>query len=235
MLALTNHTLPPQAEAELKRQGHRVLRLPPHPTLPAPVASHPDMLLFFAEDRIFCTKSYHQIASRELEEISRTCGLPIHLIDSEYGKEYPHDVPLNAFPLGKHLFCNIKTVAPELLDLGLFPHHVNQGYTKCSTLPLGDDALISADPSIVTAAREKGIEVLQIEAGHVALEGYDYGFIGGCASCAPMGGLHTIYFCGDLAQHPAYKSIKTFCEKHHFEVCSLGDFPLLDVGTIFMI
>ena len=235
MLAITNHTFPQQAEAELNRQGHRVLRLPPHPSLPSPVASHPDMLLFFAKDKILCTKSYYQIALRELDEISRVCGLPLHFIDAEYGSEYPLDVLLNALPLGEHLFCNTKTVAPELLHLGLIPKYVKQGYTKCSVLPLGNDALICADASIAAAARESGIDVLQIEAGHITLEGYDYGFIGGCASFAPFGGLETVCFCGDLAQHPAKKRIKSFCAMHHFEVCSLGDFPLLDVGTIFMI
>ena len=109
MLAITNHTFPREAEEALARFGHRTLRLPPHPNLPAPVASHPDMLLFFAPDTIFCTKSYYEIARYELEKISAAYDAPIRLIESEYGSQYPLDVLLNALPLGKNLYCNTKT------------------------------------------------------------------------------------------------------------------------------
>ena len=235
MLAITSHTFPSEAEEALTRFGHRTLRLPPHPNLPTPVASHPDMLLFFASDAILCTKSYYEIAKCELKEISEAYGKPIRFIEKEYGKEYPFDVLFNALPLDKHLFCNKKTVAKELLELGLIPSHVNQGYTKCSTLPLGENALITADTSIASCAEEKGINVLQIQAGHISLSGYDYGFIGGCASFAPRGGLDTVFFCGDVSLHPDGKKIKTFCQNYGYKTISLADIPLRDVGTIFMI
>lgn len=235
MLAITNHTFPREAEEALARFGHRTLRLPTHPNLPAPVASHPDMLLFFAPDTIFCTESYYKIAARELGEISLVYGAPIRYIEKEYENEYPRDVLLNALPLGKHLFCNTKTIAQELLALEFEPCHVNQGYTKCSALPLGDRALITADASIASCAKEKGVDVLQIQEGHVSLSGYDYGFIGGCASFAPRGGINTVFFCGDLSHHPDYNQIKCFFTKYNYDMICLSNFDLCDIGTIFMI
>ena len=235
MLAITNHTFPEEAKETLERLGHRTLRLPPHPNLPLPVASHPDMLLFFAPDAIFCTKSYYEIAPQELEEISATSGVPIRYTEKEYGNEYPRDVLLNALPLGKHLFCNTKTVAKELLSLGLIACHVNQGYTKCSALPVGNNALITSDASLAAAAKECGIEVLQIREGHILLSGYDYGFIGGCASYAPFGGLDTVFFCGDLSRHPDAKIIERFCQVNGVNIVNLSENSLCDTGTIFMI
>ena len=235
MLAITNHTFPRDAEEVLTQLGHRTLRLPPHPNLPEPVASHPDMLLFFAPDAIFCTKSYYEIATRELDEISSVYGAPILHIQKEYQNKYPHDVLLNALPLGKHLFCNTKTVAQELLALGLEPSHVNQGYTKCSSLPLGNNALITSDASIAECAKKRGIDVLQIREGDIALSGYDYGFIGGCASFAPRGGINTVFFCGDLSGHPDYKKINCFSQANNLSIVSLSNIGLCDVGTIFMI
>ncbi len=235
MLAVTNHTFPKDAEDALSKLGHRALRLPPHSNLPAPVASHPDMLLFFAPDAIFCTKSYYRIASRELDEISLVYGAPIRFTEQEYGNVYPHDVLLNALPLGKNLFCNTKTVARELLELAFIPHHVNQGYTKCSALPLGNNALITADSSIAERAKNCGVDVLQIQAGHISLSGYDYGFIGGCASFAPRRNIDTIFFCGDVSQHPDYNRINSFCKTHDFSIVNLSNIGLCDVGTIFMI
>ena len=70
MLAITSHNFPREAEDTLTKFGHRTLRLPPHPNLPKPVASHPDMLLFFSPNAIFCTKSYYEIATLEVNEIS---------------------------------------------------------------------------------------------------------------------------------------------------------------------
>ncbi len=235
MLALTNYTFPTDAEETLRRLGHRTLRLPPHPNLPTPVSSHPDMLLFFAQNAIFCTKSYSKIAAKELEEISAVYGAPIRFVEEEYGNEYPDDVLLNALPLGNRLFCNTKTAAKELLELDVPPCHVNQGYTKCSSLPLGKNALITSDPSIAQEARKHGVDVLEIEAGHISLEGYDYGFIGGCASFAPREEVESIYFCGDITKHPDATRIEKFCLSHGFQVISLSSAPLCDVGTIFMI
>ena len=103
MLAITNYTFPHEAKKTLARFGHRTLRLPPHPNLPEPVASHPDMLLFFAPDAILCTKSYHKIAARELDEISLAYGAPIRHIEKEYENAYPKDVLLNALPIGRYL------------------------------------------------------------------------------------------------------------------------------------
>ena len=103
MLAITNHTFPKEAEETLAQLGHRTLRLPPHPNLPKPVASHPDMLLFFAPDAIFCTKSYYEIATQELEEISSAYGAPIRYIEKEYGNKL-RNLSLN--PFGKLLQRN---------------------------------------------------------------------------------------------------------------------------------
>ena len=235
MLAVTNHTFPCEAAKELEERGHRVLSLPPHPNLPTPVASHPDMLLFFAKDAIFCTKSYYEIAKRELDEISRIYGAPIQLIEQEYEGEYPRDVLLNALPLGSHLLSNTKTIAGELLELGLKVSHVNQGYAKCSCLPLGDRALITSDASIAKKAKELGIDVLQISEGHISLSGYNYGFIGGCASFAPRGNIDTVFFCGDVSQHPDYNEISRFCQSYNYKIICLSNIELCDVGTIFII
>lgn len=235
MLAITNHTFPKDAEAVLSSLGHRTLRLPPHPRLQEPVSSHPDMLLFFAPNAVFCTKSYYEIATNELEEISLTYGYPIRFIEGEYGTEYPCDVLLNALPLGEHLFCNTKTVAKELLELNYIPCHVNQGYTKCSALPLGSKALITSDTSIAESAKKCGVNVLQICKGHISLTGYNYGFIGGCANFPPRNEMNTVFFSGDLSEHPDAERIEYFCQINGFDIIYLSQNCLCDIGTIFMI
>ncbi|MBQ9797726.1 MAG: hypothetical protein IJW50_08410 [Clostridia bacterium] len=236
MLVILDTRAPKQAHEALKAQGNTVLCLPPHPLLPEPTCSHPDMLLFFAPDAIYTTKSYQCIAHTELTYLEGICKRPLRLVDEEPGCTYPKDILLNALPLGKHLFCNTKHIAHALRTHEFYRLcHVNQGYAKCSAIPLGSSALITADPSIATAAKQIGADTLLVSAGSVELAGYDYGFLGGCTSFAPYGSTDRILFCGALDAHPDAKRVRDFCKAHGFATVSLGDFPLTDVGTIFLI
>ena len=236
MLAVVDCRIPDSVASGLIALGYHPLRLPPHPSLPTPIASHPDMLLFFAPDAILCTVSYARIAHKELQQISMHLQKPIVTIDEDYGSMYPHDVLLNAAVVGRHLLCNPKSVSAT--PLSIYAESivaVRQGYTKCATLPVGKNALITADPSIATAAGRFGIEVLQIAQGAIRLVGYDYGFIGGCASFSPYKTTDTIFFCGDVSLHPNAESIRDFCIRHGYRTHSLGKDPLTDVGTLFLI
>ena len=236
MLALTNHIFPRDAEESLSQLGHRTLRLPPHPTLPAPVSSHPDMLLFFAQTAVFCTEIYQKIAARELEHLSRFCHLPIVTVAEEVEKSYPRDILLNAAQVGKHLLCRPSHTSLSLTKgSGLDVIPTRQGYAKCSTLPVGSHALITEDASITAAAKQRGLDVLQIMGGIVRLEGYDTGFLGGATSFSPYGSFKQILFCGNLDMHPNAAQIKAFCKERGYDCISLSKLPLTDVGTIFLI
>jgi len=236
MLAVLDCKTPIEAEKALIGYGFRTLRLPPHPLLPPPIASHPDMLLFFASHAILCTESYASIAKSELLEISSCLKMPIVTIPEDYEPHYPKDVLLNAVSLGDHLLCHPTAVTSNLKEQfknAVIP--VKQGYTKCSTLPIGNNALITSDSSVFAAAARAGLDALQISSGHIQLNGYDYGFIGGSSSFAPYKETDTVYFCGDISSHPDAVSIVDFCSRHGYRVQSLGNFYLTDIGTIFLI
>ena len=147
MLAVVDCRIPWDAAAELARRGYTVLHMPPHPALPSPVASHPDMLLFFAPDAIYCTNSYQAIAQRELSVLSAHTQKPIRTVTGEVGERYPTDILLNAAPVGDRLFCLPAHTARELTaQAGYRVVPVRQGYAKCSAVPLTHNALITADP-----------------------------------------------------------------------------------------
>lgn len=236
MLAVVDYRIPPQAKCALERMGHRVLELPSHPSLPAPVSAHPDMLLFFASDGIFCTKSYQSIAKNELDSLYKYTKKPLSAVEAEISEHYPHDILLNAAPIGKRLFCNVAHTARELTAHPAYEAvNVRQGYTKCSTLPVGERALITEDASIARSARQKGIDVLQVKSHAVTLKGYDTGFLGGAASFSPYVSIPQILFCGNLDHHPNAPEIRQFCNSHGIEPVSLSNEELTDVGTIFLL
>lgn len=234
MTAVVDIRIPKSAENALCDRGFSVIKMPPHPHLPRPVASHPDMLVFFAHDAIFTTPAYTKIAPNELSFLSEAAQRPIRTTSQEVGERYPLDILLNAAPLGECLLCHSDRTAWELTER-YKEISVRQGYAKCATLPVGERAIVTEDASVTRAAEQNGIEVLRVESNAVCLHGYDTGFLGGAASFAPYGGVREIYFCGDLDTHPNAWEIQAFCKRHGFEAISLSAEPLTDVGTIFLI
>ena len=159
----------------------------------------------------------------------------------------------------------MKYTAPELLgkveELGLIRVNVSQGYAKCSTCVVGEDAIITYDRGIAKAADAAGMDVLVIEPGHVDLPGYDTGFIGGAsglvtdlrthadhhgvsaqdlpapdatqpAPAAPPAPSQILVFNGDLSAHPDYRAIIDFASEHGVGVKFFADWKLTDIGSI---
>ena len=95
---------------------------------------------------------------------------------------------------------------------------VGQGYTRCSACVLGENAIITADPSISEAAERAGLDVLRIQPGHISLPGYEYGFIGGCTGLLGPGLLGV---CGCLENHPDGGRMLDFAEAHGVRVLTI--------------
>jgi hypothetical protein len=236
MLAVVDSKIPSQAAQALALAGFSLLLLPAHPALPLPISSHPDMVMLFGKHRVYTTAQYASIAQKELSAILHATERELHVIDEEIEAEYPKDVLLNSFLLGENLICHASAMAAAIrTSEGARMLAVRQGYAKCSAIPVGQDALITADPSIERKALQNGINVLKLKHHGVRLEGYDTGFIGGAASFSPYGDHRVIYFCGDLYQHPQGEEIQQFCEKHGYTCTSLASIPLTDVGTIIIL
>ena len=236
MIAILDCRTPLSAQSMLRERGFEPILLPPHPALPSPVASHPDLLLFFTESECLTVRSYARVAEPILNIIAQKSDREIVFCDEELGDPYPKDILLDAVQIGEQVICYPDHTSKKIIEQ--FQDNVisvRQGYAKCACVPVSDRALITADRSIEKAAKNAGISVLLIEEGNVDLPGYNMGFIGGAASYSLDQNLNEIYFCGDLERHPNGDQIRAFCHRHGKIAVSLGDFPLLDVGTMFLI
>lgn len=235
-LALIGQDAPLALEQCLRRHGYSCLRAPAEPRLPRPVRGHPDLSVFFAPDALYTTADYAARASAELRALCRSLGLPLRLVTGRVGDRYPQDVLLDALAVGGRLFCLPQATAPELTarpDLRVIP--VRQGYAKCAALPVADQAIVSADPSILQAAEREGLPICRIEPGGVRLCGYSTGLIGGAASYAPYRPADMVFFCGSLSTHPSGAEIQRLLTAHGLAVTELTDMPLTDIGTIFLL
>ncbi len=226
--------MPDACVAELSRLGFEPVLLPPLPDLSTPVASHTDLLVLPIGKTVLTHARYTEIAERELSRISER-GYKIEVCDIAVGDTYPRDVALCACVTDKHIICNVKNTAPELLSLarksGLKIVNVSQGYAKCSCAVLADGAIISADAGICNALAKHGIDALLISAGHVSLPPYQYGFIGGASGLCN----DTLFFAGSIEAHPDCKQIADFCARHKTQVRSLSDNTLFDAGSMIFL
>ena len=152
---------------------------------------------------------------------------------SPVAKDYPQNVRLNCLYFGGKLYGKTDATDASVLafcrEKGIPLVSVKQGYTRCSALVIGKNAVITADKSIANALKTNGAEVLFIQPGHICLEGFDCGFIGG-AGFFDNG---TTFFFGDITKHPDYERIKVFCAKHYSKIEILNrEEPLTDIGGV---
>lgn len=219
---LLNKNLPESMISSLS-EDFRPVRLPEFHALPFPVSCHPDMLVFRKGDRLITDRRYFE-QNRALFESFEGYGTVT--APELTGEKYPDDILLNALALGDTLFHKKGCVSKAVHDLFGRSIFVSQGYAACSTCRVSDSAVITADPSIFSAALENGIDALKIEPGHIGLETYGTGFIGG-ASFADSA---RVYFFGDLSSHPDSDKIRNFIESHNKECVSLSGGALHDYG-----
>lgn len=212
-------------EESLLALGYDPLRLPPFSLFDNRVANHPDMLLFPMEDGILLHKAYYE------EHKAFFQGLPFsfRLSNEEIGKEYPKDVLFNALPIHNTVYGG-KSVSNKIRSS--FPRYVpvKQGYARCSSCRVGN-GIITQDKTIFLALQKDGIEALLISSGHIALPGYDTGFIGGAS--VTLSQTLTAFF-GQLEDHPDYEIISEFARHQGVTLLSLSNEPLTDYGGGFL-
>ena len=234
MLAIVDSRISPEIEASLSPYADEIIKLPPYERLAAPVSAHPDMLIFVYGKRIFTWQEYLAQSTSVFARLE-AFGYMTECIEERASEKYPYDVRLNSALVGDTLITNGRTVSATLTRLAknnrIRLAHTNQGYAKCSTAIVSEDAIITSDPSVYTAAAGAGLDVLRIREGHVRLDGYGTGFIGGASGvCGDK-----ILFCGDLSLHPDEAIISEFCRIHGKEAVSLSHKPLYDYGTLLLL
>lgn len=212
---------------------YRILPSAVCPSLEEPVCAHPDMTVCSLGDGIYvCSPDSFDYYSRILSD----CGIKLVQGGTSLKSNYPDDIAYNVARAGKCLIGHKTSSDPVLLHIakekGLLFYPTKQGYAKCSSCIISEDALITSDPSIARSTQEAGIDVLKIRSGHVKLTGYDYGFLGGACGITACGELLCF---GDISRHPDYNAIYEFCKKHGVALRYLKNRPLEDIGTILSI
>ncbi len=235
-LAIVGVNVSEKVKNTLRILGFSVLLLEASPLLAPPVAAHADMLMLAHKNKVFVSDEYARANAKIFEKIGKY-GYSTVKCSTRLGKKYPEDIAFNVFFARNTLVGNLSHTAAEVTDYaaenGIKARSVKQGYSKCSTLLLGENAAITADSGIFTALTQLGMDVLQIKntRNAVRLDGYEYGFIGGASAVFE----NKVYFCGNIHLHPEANKITDFCKCHGFEIVCLDETPLNDIGGIIFL
>lgn len=212
----------------LRSKGYKIVILKPLMNVSRLVTSHPDV--------ICCKLGEHDdspIFTGERKKLSA---------------KYPGDSIYNAVCTGKYFIHKLSITDSRLksatmnlynsdfrCNTGKEPQerelqfiNVRQGYSKCSTVVVDRDSIITFDKGIAKPCIKAGMNVLLIEPGHIKLPGTNTGFIGGTSG--KIGG--EIIFNGDLSVHPSFKKIKIFIESRGLKCQWFENYPLQDIGSI---
>lgn len=212
----------------LEALGFDPILLPPHPSLPEPVASHADMVCAVLDKTVFFDKIYIDTYPEIYRAVSGA-GYRTECVPEPIGGEYPSDVLLNVligdgFAAG-HISSST-TLRRRLEAAGKTFVPVKQGYAACSCLS-ARDRLVTADAGIASAL-SPFCKTLVVPSGGISLPPYGTGFIGGASGFDG----ERVYFVGDVHTHPAGKIVTEFLSDGGICCVSLREGPLRDVGGI---
>lgn len=161
-----------------------------------------------------------------------TMGYELRFINIDIKSPYPYDSFLNAVVLGDKLICCKNTIHKDVIDCAVNNNYqiinVNQGYTKCSVCIINDSAIITDDESLYRACGNI-IDTLYISKGSIKLDGFDYGFIGGCTGLIDK---DKLLFNGDINYHKDCNRIIDFLGLHDIKPVIIESQPLTDIGSI---
>ena len=232
-IAIVDGRIDPSMERRLIISGFQVVALPPSSRLPAPLASHTDMLIARLSKEYVMTADYLDEAPFAIQDIYDLVHPIMHFADEVHGEEYPKDVIFNSLILGARVYARLDSLSPYLkalaTRLGYELCDTKQGYPACVVLKLSDEAVITADEGMARLLEADGVRVYRIRAGGIKLPPYEYGFIGGAAGVYQG----KVYFLGDAERHPDYDAIMAALDAEGLSAVFLGDGELVDLGGIY--
>ncbi len=214
----------------LSHRGFTPIALPPELRLNKIVNTHADTLIWSdGKEHIINCEYIKKLPSELTRYFTQAAESPMGI--------YPDDTVFNALKIGKYIFARMQSLSQAVLDAAANRDYelvnVRQGYARCSVLALPQvSAAITADKGMAAAMETHGIDVLTIQSGHIALDGCEYGFIGGASFVDES--RRRVYFFGDLSAHPDASCITRFLAKYGCEALSLGG-ALTDYGGAVII
>ena len=214
----------------LKNLNYDVIKIPKDNNLYEAINGHTDIQLNILNRHTIIINKNINLSFKEL---LKTKNINFIESDSTLSFKYPSNISLNAYITDNYLVHNLKFTDKKILDYCKNKKiiHVNQGYTKCSILPLREKAIITNDTGIYNTLKSENFDILLLPFGDIELSGFNYGFIGG------VGGMisnDSMAFFGSLDNYTFGNEVKNFLYKYDIKPIYLSNTKLIDRGSLLV-
>ena len=189
------------------------------------ISGHPDAFMHQVNDKLIVSTNLPKKYFNWLKDndINYRVGR------NKLGKKYPDTAYYNVAS-GDGIFIHKEDVTDGNLLDELKDHrfiHTNQAYSRCNTLILDSQNIITSDAGL----HKTMPETLLVNSRGILLPGFINGFFGGCCGIYKK----KVYIIGSLKHHKQGEEIRDFIENAGFEIVELYDGPLFDGGGIFFV
>ena len=214
----------------LKKLNYDVIKIPKDNNLYEAINGHTDIQLnILNKNTIIINKNINL----SFKELLKTKNINFIESNSTLSSKYPSNISLNAYITDNYLVHNLKFTDKKILEYckNKKTINVNQGYTKCSILPLREKVIITNDTGIYNTLKNEGFDILLLPFGDIELAGFNYGFIGG------VGGMisnDSMAFFGSLDNYTFGNEVKKFLYKYDIKPIYLSNTKLIDRGSLLV-
>lgn len=214
----------------LKNLNYDVIKIPKDNNLYEAINGHTDIQLNILNNN---TLIVNKNITLSFKELLKTKNINFIESDSTLLSKYPSNISLNAYITDNYLVHNLKFTDKKILEYckNKKTINVNQGYTKCSILPLREKAIITNDAGIYNTLKSENFDILLLPFGDIELSGFNYGFIGG------VGGMisnDSMAFFGSLDNYAFGNEVKKFLYKYDIKPIYLSNTKLIDRGSLLV-
>lgn len=228
MLFIIDKRIPEESKNKLRSYGY-IIELFVNDITYNTIAGHPDIF--------FCKIGNQLIAAPNLpyiyKELLSENNFPFIIGNNNVGDKYPVSAIYNAVVSDKYLIHKLNITDPMILKYTeqLEKINIEQGYSRCSLVPLKDNHFITSDKGIFNKLSEKRFSIIYAAPDEIILPGFRNGFIGGAFGVYE----NKIFIIGSLNYLSEGRMVRDYLMKLEYDVIELYDGPLFDGGSIIVI
>ncbi len=201
--------------------------------LQEPVDGHPDMVVHPVDYETFVVAPNVYDYYRN---VLKSKGIKVIKGGKTLCRNYPEDIAYNVARIGRYAVHNTKhtdqVLKYYLEEADIEFIHVNQGYTKCSTSALSDTKALTSDLLIHEKLKSYNIDCMYINPEVVLLEGYNHGFIGGCAGLINE---KIFLLTGKILDKNILITLKKFIQSAGYVYDEASNGQIIDLGSMIPI
>ena len=228
MFIVIDSRIPVEAKLKLKQYG-QVIEIYPTSITYESICAHPDIFICQLEKELIVAPNSSPLLIEQLLKKS----IPFQFGFNKIGNPYPLSCSYNAVVTDLHCVHLLKQTDGKILELSKNKQQirVNQGYTRCNLIYLGNQEFISSDVGITKLVEKHDESVFLLSNEGIVLPGMKHGFFAGCCGFVNQ----TLFVLGRLDYHPKGNELKLFLKQKQIDCIELYDGPLFDGGSILFV